>query len=128
MRFHTRRSMAVALAAAVTLTSLNLVPAQAAAPKTSGQSQLTQSTAATTDFSARRRHYRRGNAAALGAVIGVFGAIASIAAAERYRDRYYYGDPYYGSYYGGSYYYGGPYANGPVYRYGYGHRHHRHWR
>ena len=56
----------------------------------------------------------------------MFGAIASIAAADRYRDRYYYGDPYYGSYYGGPYY-GAPYAYGPVYRYGYG-RHHRHRR
>ena len=126
MRFHARRSVVTAFAAAMTLTSLNLAPAQAAAPKASAQSQLSQSTATTTDFSARRRHYRRGNAAALGAVIGVFGAIASIAAADRYRDRYYYGDPYYGSYYGGPYY-GAPYAYGPVYRYGYG-RHHRHRR
>jgi len=123
MRFHTRRSMAVALAAAMALTSLNLAPAQAAAPKSSGQSQLTQSIATITDFSARRRHYRRGNAAALGAFMGVFGTIAAIAAANQYRDGYYYGDPY--SYGPGPYYYGGGYYGGGAYQgWGGGYRHH----
>ncbi len=70
---------------------------------------------------ARPRHYHRGNAAAVGAVIGLFGTIAAIAAADSYRDRYY----------GGGYY--GPYAYGPGYGYApyYGHRRwhgHRHWR
>jgi hypothetical protein len=51
---------------------------------------VTQSTTAKIDFSARRRHYRLGNAAALGAFIGVFGTIATIAAANSYRDDYYY--------------------------------------
>lgn len=65
---------------------------------------------------ARPRHYHRGNAAAVGAVIGLFGTIAAIAAADSYRDRYY-----------------GPYAYGPGYGYApyYGHRRwhsHRHWR
>lgn len=133
MRFHTRRSMAVALAAAVTLTSLNLTPALAAAPKASG-SEFSQVTI-TTDFSARRRHYRRGNAAALGAFMGVFGTIAAIAAANQYRDDYYYGDPYYygpGPYYGGGYYGGGAYKGwGGGYRHGGGgggggHHHHHH--
>ena len=119
MRFHPRRTMAAALAAAVTLTSLNLTPAQAAAPKSTDQSQVTQSTAATTEFSARRR-WHRGNTAALGAVIGMFGAIAAIAAADRYRNRYYYGDPYYGGYG-----YGGSYGYAPGYRYGHHHHHRR---
>ncbi len=125
MRFHPRRSVAAALAAAVTLATFNLAPAQAAERKVSGP-ELAPATATTTDFSARRRHYRRGNAAALGAVVGVFGAIAAIAAAERYRDDYYYGDRYYGGYYGG------PYTYGPVYPYGGygygGHRRHHHHR
>lgn len=129
MRFHVRHSMPVALAAAMALTSLNLAPAQAAAPKASGQPQATQSAATTADFSARRRHYRRGNAAALGAVLGVFGTIAAIAAADRYRDDYYYGDPYYygpGPYYygGGSYYDGGYYSGGAYKGWGGGYRHH----
>ena len=114
MRFHVRSSMALALTAAVALTSLNLAPAQAAASKASGQ-QVTENTGI--DFSARRRH--RGNRAALGAAIGVFGAIAAIAAAERYRDRHYYDDRYYYR----PYSYGGPYSYGPVYPYyGFGHR------
>ncbi len=74
MRFHVPRSMALALAAAVTLTSLDLAPAYAVASK---DQQAIQNTS--TDFSARRRrHY--GNRAALGAVIGMFGTIAAIAA------------------------------------------------
>ena len=57
----------------------------------------------------------------VGAVIGLFGTIAAIAAADSYRERYYNGG-YYGSY-----------AYGPGYGYApyYGHRHwhrHRHWR
>ena len=124
MRFPTRRSIAATLAAAVTLTSLNLAPAQAAAADGTGQSQVTHSSAVNTELSARRRHYNRGNAAALGAVLGVFGAIAAVAAADRYRDNYYYGGgPYYGPYG-----YGAPYGYAPVYPYRYGHHHHRHWR
>jgi hypothetical protein len=133
VQFQTRGSIAAALAAALTLTSLNLAPAQAAAAKGIDQLQETQSTAATTDFSARRRHYRRGNAAALGAFIGVFGTIAAIAAANQYRDDYYYyGDPYYGGYgYGPSFGYaprygfrhgGGGWGGGGVV--GGGHHHH----
>ena len=70
---------------------------------------------------ARTRHYHRGNAAVAGAVLGMFGTIAALAAADSYRDRYY----------GGGY--DGPYAYGPAYGYapyygGYRHWHHRHWR
>lgn len=72
-----------------------------------------------------RHHHSRANAAALGAVLGVFGTIAALAAQDRYRDRYYYGPgPYYG----------GPYAYAPPPGYFYRHRywrhrhwHHRHW-
>lgn len=68
-----------------------------------------------------RYHHSRANAAALGAVLGVFGTIAALAARDRYRDRYYYGPgPYYG----------GPYAYAPpprYYYYGHRHWHHRHW-
>jgi hypothetical protein len=110
------RSIAAALVGALALTSFNLVPAQAT-PRNSGQAQV-QSPATTTDFSARRRHYGRGNAAALGAVLGVFGAIAAIAAADQYRNNYY-GNPGYG--------YGAPYGYAPAYRFG-GYRHHHHHR
>ena len=102
------------------LTSLNMVPAQAASG-TARHPQAAPSRTTTTDFSARRRHYNRGNAAALGAVIGVFGAIAAMAAAVQYRDNYYYGDPGYGPYG-----YGAPYGYAHAYRYrpGDGRRHH----
>lgn len=69
--------------------------------------------------SAEARHYHRGrgNAAVAGAVVGLFGTIAALAARDAYRDRYY-GDPYYG---------GSPYAYyPPVYRYRHWHRHWRH--
>jgi hypothetical protein len=67
-----------------------------------------------------RHHHGRANAAVLGAVIGVFGTIAVLAAQDRYRDRYYYGR---GPYYGGPYAYGPP----PVYYYRHRHWHHHHW-
>lgn len=94
-----KRSIAAALAAAVVLSSIGINSAEA-----------------------RTRHYHRGNAAAVGAVLGVFGTIAALAAADSYRDSYYYGSPY-----------PGPYAYGPGYGYApyYGYRrwhHHRHWR
>lgn len=97
-----KRSIAAALAAAVVLSSVGINAAEA-----------------------RSRHYHRGNAAAVGAVIGLFGTIAALAAADSYRDRYYY--------YGSPYPYYGPYAYGPAYGYApyYGYRrwhHHRHWR
>lgn len=99
------RALAVAVAAAVALTTVSLTPAQAG---------------------------RRGDAAMAGAVIGLFGTIAAIAAANAARDRYYDG---YG--YAPAYGYGPVYAAPPpVYvpphgghRHGWrgGHPHHRHW-
>jgi len=95
MRTHIRRFAAAALVGALTLTTIGLTPAEA-------------------------RHWHRGNAAALGAVVGVFGTIAALAAADQYRDGYYgcydCGGPYYA--YPGPRYYGG----------GYRHWHHHHWR
>jgi hypothetical protein len=114
MRTTFRSSVAAALAAAITLTSFSLTPAQAA-PKQTPQ----VSKSVTTDISARRRHYSRGNSAAALAMFGlVAGGIAAAAAADRYDDGYYYGG---GPYYGGGYY-GGP-------RYGYrgGWHGHHHW-
>jgi hypothetical protein len=101
-----RSSLVVALAAAVTLTSFNLSPAQAAPKSTAPQ----VSKSVVTDISARRRHYR--NAAALAMFGLVAGGIAAAAAADRYNDGYYYGG---GPYYGGGYYRGG---------WGDGYRHH----
>ncbi|MEP7031993.1 MAG: hypothetical protein ABI830_13740 [Pseudolabrys sp.] len=112
--------IAAALAIAIAATSLDIAPAYAAAK----HPQQTAKASETIDFSARRRHYRGGNRAAFGAVLGVFGTIAALAAADQYRnDNYYYG--------GGPYYYGSPgyYGGGGYYRGGGGysrHHHHRH--
>jgi hypothetical protein len=114
-----RSSLVVALATAVTLTSFNL-PAQAAPKNTpQGTHQLSKSVA--TDFSARRRHYSRGNSAAALAMFGIVaGGIAAAAAADRYNDRYYGDGPYYG---GPAYgYRGGYYGGGPRWHGG-GHHH-----
>ena len=118
-----RSSIAAVLAAGLMATSFDPGAAQtadrAAAPPTSKFAIAAAANGGTEtwDLSARRRH--RGNAAALAAVVGVFGTIAALAAADRHRrDRYYYGRPYYGP----------TYHYGPVYRHRYRHRHwHRHW-
>lgn len=103
MRSKFRSSIVAAVAVAVTLTSFNLSPAQAA-PKNTPQ----VANSATTDLSARRRHYRGNNNAAALAMFGIVaGGIAAAAASDRYNDGYYYGGrPYYGSY-GGAHYRGG---------------------
>jgi hypothetical protein len=93
-RSNLRRSAIAILAGALIASTIGLMPAKAA-----------------------HHHWRHGNAAVLGAVAGLFGTVAAIAAADRYRDQYYYDDgPYYG--------YGGPYAYGPAYGGGYRHWHH----
>jgi hypothetical protein len=88
--------------------------ANSSGPVTKGVSAAMPSSGAT-DFSARRRHYRGGNAAGLaimGAMIGTIGAIA----AQQRRDDYYYG--YRPGYYGPPAYYGyGPYYGRRYYRY-----------
>ncbi len=117
MRSKINRAIAAASAATIALTVMAVTPA-GAAPSPRKEIQTAQDGA--TDVSARRR-YRRGNAAVVGAAAAIFGTIASIAAANAYRDRYpYYGyGPYYGPYYGPRYYH--PYAYGP-YPYYYGPR------
>jgi hypothetical protein len=118
MRTHTRNTFAIALAGALALSTMNVPPAAAA----SGSVADGNKGAVTTTFSARHyyRHgrYRRGNPAVLGAVAGIFGMIAGLAARDRYYDDYYdYGGPYY--------YYGGPY---PSYGYSVPYRYHPHYR
>jgi len=99
MRNKFRNSVAAALIGAVTLTSFNLTPAQAAS---TNAPQATKS--ATTDFSARRYRHRGNSAAALAMFGLVAGSIAAAAAADRYDDGCCYGGPYYGGYgYGGGY-------------------------
>jgi hypothetical protein len=88
MRITRHRAIAAATAAAIALTSLAVTPA-----------------------SARPYYHHRGvgGAAVLGAVAGVFGTIAALAARDRYERHYAYG-PYYApppapyGYYGPGYY------------------------
>ena len=99
MRTTIRRAILAAVAGILVVTTIGLTPAEA-----------------------RHRHY--GNAAAVAAVVGLFGTIAALAAADQYRDDYYGYGPYYGGYYPARYaYYGGGYRG---YRYGGGHWHHHH--
>ncbi len=88
MRIMTNRAIAAATAVALGLTAI-----------------------ATTPASAAPRHYGHGNAAVIGAAAAIFGTIASIAAANAYRDSHPYGyAPYYGP--------PGPYAYQPYPYYG----------
>jgi hypothetical protein len=116
MRITMRRSVAAALAGALALSTIALAPAQAASD--------------TTTFSSVRKHrHHYGNAAAFGAVAGMFGIIAGLAAADRYGDNYYY-DYDDGPYYAPYSYYGGSYGYAPGFRFrghgGHGHHHHHH--
>ncbi len=107
------RSVVVATIAVLVLTMAEppMAAASSVGPVSKGVSAAAPSSGAT-DFSARRRHYHRGNAAAglamMGLMIGTIGAIA----ASQHHDYYYYG--YGPGYYGPPVYYYGP----PVY-YGY---------
>ena len=114
-----RRTTAIALAAALAVTSFGLAPAQAAPAAKQAQAQPAEA-ATTIDLSARKRHHRyrssRGGQRAALAMFGMMmGTIATLAARDRYRDRYgYYGHRYYGH----RHYYGGPrYYRYPRYRY-----------
>jgi hypothetical protein len=87
------------------------------APASKGATATTASSDAT-DFSARRRYYRRGGSAAglafMGMAIGTIGAIAAQQQRNDYYNSYGYGPGYYG---GGPYYYGGgPYYGRRYYR------------
>ncbi|MBM3528517.1 MAG: hypothetical protein FJX62_10520 [Alphaproteobacteria bacterium] len=103
------RAIAAAAAAAIALTSVSFTPAVAAPVNKQGPA-VSQS--GDMEFSSRRRGNSHANRAVLGAVLGVFGTIAAVAAADAARDRYYRGYPhYYGPppplphYYGHRYYY-----------------------
>ena len=111
------RAIAAVTAAAIALTTAAVTPA-AAAPAPTAQPQAASYDGAT-DFSARRRGYSRGNAAAASVMLGIIGAVGAYAAAREYRkaqERRYYDDGYYGRPQG---YYGRPYGYGGPYRYGY---------
>jgi hypothetical protein len=88
MRITRPRAIAAATAAAIALTSMAVTPA-AAAPYY------------------RHSHRGAGNAAVLGAVAGVFGLIATLAARDHYERHYGYG-PYYAPSPAPYGYYGGP--------------------
>ncbi len=119
-----RRSLAAALTGALALSTISLAPAEAASAKSGVRAKQGAIT-----FSARRRHNSAGPIV-LGAVAGLFGTIAALAARDRYYDEYY-----------GPYYYAAPryyytrhasirgyrhYRAGPVREFGgwHGHRHH----
>jgi hypothetical protein len=119
MRTIGKRAIIAATSAAIAVTSLTFSPATAA-PVSKQQSVSSDAT----DFSARkRRHHYRNRAAdraVLGAVAGIFGTVATLAARDRYYRHYGYGGgPYYGRSYG--YHYGPPaygyYSPGPHYYY-----------
>jgi len=109
MRSKAHRAIAAATAALIGLTAIAVTPASAAS---SPRKEVQAARDGATDISSRRR-YRGNNAAAIGAAAAIFGTIATIAAANAYRDR----DPYgygYRPFYGPP----GPYAYGPYPYYG----------
>ena len=112
MRNPKRRTIAIATAAAITLTSFSAAPV-IAAPADPVKQESVKEGAGSLEFSSRRyrRHRHSGKAAAAAAFLGVAGTIAALAARDRYRRHYYAPYPYYG-------YYGRPY---------YGPRYYRHW-
>jgi hypothetical protein len=122
----TGRAVMLASIAALVLTMAEppLAAAGQLIPAEKGVSATASSDA--TDFSARRRYYRRGGNAAglafMGLAIGTIGAIAAQQRRDDYYNGYYnngyYNNGYYNSYGYGPGYYGG---GGPYYgrRYGY---------
>jgi hypothetical protein len=112
--------MATIAVLAVTLAEPPMAAAGSAGQVSKGVT-ATRPTGRATDFSARRRYYRGGNAAGLAMMGMMIGTIGSIVAQQR-RDDYYYNGP--GYYYGPGYYapppayYGyGPYYGRRYYRY-----------
>jgi hypothetical protein len=106
MSVKTTRIIAAATAAAIALTAVNLVPASAAPVS----SKPSVAKAGGLEISARRRNHHA-NRAVLGAVLGLFGTVAALAARDRYgRYHYYTGyGPYYGPYPAPRYVYPYPY-------------------
>ena len=96
-----------------TLAEPPMAAANSSAPVSKGVSATAPSGDAT-DFSARRRYYRSGNAAGLAMMGLMIGTIGAIAAQQRRDDYYYYNGP---GYYGPGYVYGPPvyYGYGPYY-------------
>jgi hypothetical protein len=96
MNRSTKGVIAAAAGFAMALTSISVQPAAAAAGRQSPAARQVGPANEMTDISsAKRRHYRNGNRAAVGAFLGIAGTIAGIAAAEHYRRHYYDYDPYY---------------------------------
>ncbi len=103
--------IAATVAAVMTVASFGVTGALAAPPHAAPPS--VQSDANLIQVASKKKHRRvhRGNAAGAAAVMGLFGAIAGMAAQDAYRDRYY-DDGYY---YRGP----GPYNYAPRYRHHY---------
>ena len=112
-----------AVVATIAVLALSMVEPPMAAAKSTGPDSKGISAAVpssdATDFSARRRYYRRGNAAglaAMGLMIGTIGAIIAQQQREDYYYNYGYGPGYYT--YGPPAYYGyGPHYGRRYYRY-----------
>jgi hypothetical protein len=118
MRTNVNRVLAATLAAAMALPVVDLRPVNAAsAPVPTKVTKPADDLEFSSSHRRRHRHHRGDAAVALGAVTAMFGTIAALAAASRYRKRYYY-DHYYGHHYG-PYHYG---AYGYPYR-----RYYYHW-
>ena len=106
-RWTKKTGRAIALAISATMVLSAGEPALAASGPKAAKKQVTAAAGEPTDFSAARRRYRRGNAAAAGIALGIIGTIGAVAAEQARRDAY---ERQYRYYYGpGSYYYGQPY-------------------
>jgi hypothetical protein len=111
MRIQTHPAIAATAAAAIALTSAHFAPAAAGpAPKQIPPVVQAGEQAGEMEFSSRKRTMSRGDRAMLGAVLGVFGTIASVAAANAARNRHYRGHPHH--------HYYGPAPYPPPYHYG----------
>ena len=122
------RGVAAAVIAglAITMAEPPMAAASSTSPVAKGASVAAPSMSAT-DISARRRHYRRNDAAGLAIMGMMIGTVGAAIAAQQRRDAYY---DYYGYGYGPGYY--GPppvYYGPPVYGYRpyYGRRFYRYY-
>src|SRR5665647_3715401 len=105
----------------ITMAAPPMAAANSISPVAKGVSASVPSSGAT-DISARRRHYRGGNAAGLAIMGMMIGTMGAAIAAQRRDDYYYYGygPGYYGPppvYYGPPIYGYGPYYGRRFYRY-----------
>jgi hypothetical protein len=110
------RSVAVATIAVLAFTMAEPPMAAAGSLGAAGTGVSTAApSSGATDFSARRRYYRGGNAAGLAMMGLMIGTIGAAIAAQQRNDYYYYGPGYYG--YAPGYVYGPPayYGYGPYY-------------